>query len=136
MTDQKSIREKRQQVMEVAVMGVVSQGGPSVDSGGEGKYTSKDVCHCQYTSKDGCHCHIGFFLPEAEEGEVASLVARDTDLEELGDLFLDHFQNAHDEPAGCYVSSRNNIDYFFEMYSKFLIAFCKVWDLDYPGELL
>ena len=129
-----NMREKRQKVMEMAVMGIVHQGGPSIGTRylGWGTAVAKS---CRYNSPGGVHCHLGFFTDgEVLEGATAYDVADSYPVGDVGGDFLHDLQRAHDSAATIFRS--RDTGEFWVAYSKQLLKLCVDWGLEYPGELL
>ena len=136
-------REEMQSIVETAVMGIVSQGGPSAVFDGQG-------ARCQYLSQSGRRCAIGLFLNDvsalqncmvAESYEVQdALMQNGVPVRGLTDIaFLQGLQNAHDFAATeSLVAHQNDFDahVFFRRFSLAIEKICTEHELRFPGELI
>lgn len=128
MSKSKKDTKLRQEILEFVVMGVVSQGGPSMFG-----------INCVYTSRDGRHCHIGFFVPNAPELSSAWAATKEHPIQEAGWWFLQGLQDAHDAPAKqphFAGEKEETLEDFWRRYKATLKSFCSQWGLRFPGELL
>lgn len=89
-----------QEAFDIALNGILSQGGPS-QRGGTGARNT----HCLYRGPEGRKCAIGWLIPDDEyqvhfeEGSLGDVYEACPSLDGLDDDILDRIQRAHDNAA-------------------------------------
>lgn len=125
----------RQDILEATVMGIVTQGGPSLDDGG----------NPAYRGNDGCRCALGFLIDDANydpslEGfnldsySVSGALAKSLPEFDCDDRkFLRELQWAHDLTV-------DDMEYddadFWSGWVTRLVELCKDTGLRFPEELV
>ena len=138
-------KHEKQSIIETVVMGLVAQGGPSVER-------ADGDTRCLYVGQNGRRCAIGLLLGDTDfpkycNGKSVQMSAEIQDaLKKIGmklesdkDIsFLQSIQQAHDYAAtpgdgdGDYVDD----DSFFRSFDCHIRNVCKIWDLRFPEELI
>ena len=126
---------ERQGMVDFVVMGIVSQGGPSMGEGVD----------CAYRGADGRKCAAGLFI--ADEFYSSGLegcgtndprvekVLLQSGVPKIAMDFLSELQNAHDSSAN-HAENRESDDAFWEEFSAQIEYICESHKLQYPDHLM
>lgn len=134
MTDQ-DLHNEMQTAFDIAIRGIVEQGGPSINSALCG------ASACRYRSEDGRKCAIGWLIsdvhysPDLEGSNVDEVVvmkalvaSRAFECPDRHLYFLEYLQAAHDKAV------RNRVDFFPEFF-KLCEQIAERYGLTVPEEL-
>jgi hypothetical protein len=131
------LNEEKQAILEVAVMAIVTQGGPS-------SVMDHDRSTCAYRRTDGRKCAIGHLITDehydplmegvgVSDSRVYLAVERSLGIElDMDDIeFLHQLQLGHDKSAADELR-----DEYWSLLSGDLMYLCNVFGLRFPEELI